>query len=132
MYTYAALYGIARRSGMRPVISANNPLLKLFHLNVTVAQSDRPGRGWVQYVPKHHDRHMNSMAQFDLSPSDVAVIAVHIRRTDLLQHRIQKGILPAGKSYFSHAVAFFNRRFDNKTMYIVCSDDMKWSKVSFV
>ena len=181
MYTYAALYGIARRSGMRPVISANNPLLKLFHLNVTVAQSDRPGRGWVQYVPKHHDRHMKyldsqidvelvgmfngnwalfghvmqdlvqnhfrfreaiqqeadnflrrSMAQFDLSPSDVAVIAVHIRRTDLLQHRIQKGILPAGKSYFSHAVAFFNRRFDNKTMYIVCSDDLKWSKVNFV
>ncbi|KAI0217079.1 hypothetical protein LSAT2_031016, partial [Lamellibrachia satsuma] len=73
-----------------------------------------------------------SMAQFDLSPSDIAVMAVHIRRTYLLQLRIQEGILPAGKSYFSHAIAFLNRRLNNKTMCIVCSDDMKLSKVNFV
>ena len=63
MFIYASLYGIARRNGMLPVISENNPLLKLFHLNVTVVQSDRPGRDWVQYVPKRdkYDQHIKNL-----------------------------------------------------------------------
>ena len=184
MFIYASLYGIARRNGMLPVISENNPLLKLFHLNVTVVQSDRPGRDWVQYVPKRgkYDQHTEyldprvdveivgilscwqyfghvmrdlvqnhflfrkavhqeadnflrrSMTQFNISPYDGAVIAVHIRRTDLVRRRIKDGHLNSipGKAYFSHAVAFFNRFFNNKTMFVVCSDDVDWSKVNFV
>ena len=60
MYTYSALFGIARRNGMHPVISTHNPLLKLFHINVTVVQSDRPGRGWVKFATKRHiyDKHI--------------------------------------------------------------------------
>ena len=44
---------------MHPVISANNPLLNMFQLNVTVVQSDRPGRDWVQCIPDYntYDRH---------------------------------------------------------------------------
>ena len=156
---------------MHPVISANNPLLKLFHLNVTVVQSDRPGRGWVQFFPERYtyDRYteyldpridvelvghfvnwrysghvlrafqqeadnflQRSMALFGPSPPDVAVIAVHIRRTDRITWLIEKGLpnsMP-DRMYFSHVVAFFNRLFDNKTMYVVCSDDVKWSKVN--
>ncbi|KAI0240887.1 Galactoside 2-alpha-L-fucosyltransferase 2, partial [Lamellibrachia satsuma] len=184
MYIFAGLYGIARRNGMHPVISANNPLLNLFQLNVTVVQDDRPGRDWVQYIPFRgtYDRHTeyldprvdtelvgyvtnwqyfehvmrdlvqnhfrfreaiqheadnflrHSMAQFGFSPSDVAVIAVHIRRTDLVRRRIKAGSWNSipDRAYFSHAVAFFNRLFKNKTMYVVCSDDVKWSKVNFV
>ena len=52
MIIYAGLYGIARRNGMHHLISSNNPLLKLFKLNATVVDSDRPGRDWVQYVVK--------------------------------------------------------------------------------
>ena len=183
MYIYAGLYGIARRNGMHHVISANNPLLKLFHLNVTVVQSDRPGRDWVQFVPTYgkYDNHTeyldprvdvelvgilkpwkyyglvmsdllqnhfrfreaiqqeadsflrHSMAQFDVTPSDVVLIAVHIRRTDRVTMYVNDGhehMIP-DRAYFSHAVAFFNRLFDNKTMYVVCSDDLKWSKMNF-
>ena len=183
MYTYSALFGIARRNGMHPVISANNPLLKLFHLNMTVVQSDRPGLGWVQFATKRHiyDKRIEyldpridvefvgtfngnwkyfghvirdllqnhfrfretiqqeadnflrrSMAQFNISSPDVSVIAVHIRRTDLLWYHTKEGNIPARKAYFRHAVVFFNRFFNYKTIYIICSDDMKWSKVNFV
>ncbi|KAI0224443.1 Galactoside 2-alpha-L-fucosyltransferase 1 [Lamellibrachia satsuma] len=184
MYIFAGLYGIARRNGFHPVISAYNPLLTLFQLNVTVVQSDRPGQDWAQYVPENgiYDPHTEyldprinvelvgflaqweyfghvmrdivqnhfrfreaiqqdadrflrrSMAKFHLSPSDVVVIAVHIRRTDLVRRRTKQrrwNDIP-DSAYFSHAVAFFNRLFNKKTMYVVCSDDVEWSKVNFV
>ena len=73
MRIYAALYGIARRNGMRHVVSANNPLLKLFDLKAAVIPVERPGRDWVKYVPEYKG-----------STTDVAIIAVHIRRTDML------------------------------------------------
>ena len=184
MRIYAALYGIARRNGMHHVVSADNPLLKLFDLKAAVIPAERPGRDWVKYVPEFHgyDRHTEyfdpyadielvsffpywpyyqpvmrdvirnhfrfrkdirqeadaflrrSMASFNLSTTDVAVIAVHIRRTDQLA-RLSKEQLAHSTlytTYFSHAIAFFNRLFNNKTMYVVCSDDIKWSKRNFV
>ena len=180
MSIYAGLYGVARRNGMRHVISANNPLLTLFKLNATVVPDDRPGRDWPQYVlgpaydngteyldprtdiemfgffahwryralvlrdlVQNHFRFRDdvqheadaylrrSMAKYHLTPSDVAVIAVHIRRTDYLLRR-KKGDLVSDDAYFSHAVTFFNRLFKNKTMYVVCSDDIEWSKVNFI
>ncbi|KAI0220988.1 Galactoside 2-alpha-L-fucosyltransferase 2, partial [Lamellibrachia satsuma] len=184
MFLYVSLHGIARRNGMHPVISANNLLLKLFDLNVTVVQSNRPGRDWIQFCPDRYryDRRTEyldpridvelvgnlinwrysrnvlryvvqnhfrfretiqqeadnflwrSMSQFGHSPPDVAVIAVHIRRTDRITWLIKRGrpnSMP-DRMYFSHAVAFFNRLFNNKTMFIVCSDDVKWSKVNFI
>ncbi|KAI0224444.1 Galactoside 2-alpha-L-fucosyltransferase 1, partial [Lamellibrachia satsuma] len=75
-----------------------------------------------------------SMAKFNISPSEGAAIAVHIRRTDLVRRRIKEGrsnSIP-GKAYFSHAIAFFNRFLNNKTMFVVCSDDVDWSKENFV
>ena len=50
---------IARRNGMRHVISATNPLLALFRLNATVVQRDRTGQDSFQLVaePKAYDRH---------------------------------------------------------------------------
>ena len=182
MIIYAGLYGIARRNGMHHVISSNNPLLKLFKLNATVVDSDRPGRDWVQYVVKtktydsrteyldprinvelvgyfsqwkyianvmqdllkHHFRLrddiqrqadkflLRSMAKFALTSSDVALIGVHIRRTDLLARREREGNSIPSVSYFRHAAAFFNRLFYNQTMYVVCSDDIQWAKANFV
>ena len=184
MFIYAALYAIARRNGMTHVVSAKNPLLKLFKLNVTVVDSDRPGREWVQYVVntrayderteyldpridlelvgyfhswkytanvmqdllEHHFRLrdviqrqadnflLRSMVKFALTSSDVALIGVHIRRTDLLARREREGRLNAvaSASYFRHAAAFFNRLFNNQTMYVVCSDDIEWAKANFV
>ncbi|MEG7522400.1 MAG: alpha-1,2-fucosyltransferase, partial [Chromatiales bacterium] len=183
MLIYAGLYGVARRNGMRHVISAKNKLLTLFKLNATVVQKARPGQDWVQYVigggydkrteyldprtdvelvgffsdwkyrqhvmrdlVQNHFRFRDaiqqeadkflrhSMTKFHLSPSDVVVIAVHIRRTDLLHRREQEGRTEwiAGGPYFRHAVAFFNRLFKNKTMYVVCSDDIEWAKVNFI
>ena len=183
MYIYAALYGIARRNGMHHVISARNPLLKLFKLNVTVVDSDRPGREWVQYVVntryderteyldpsidvelvgyfrswnyfgnvmqdllQNHfrlrddiqqqadDFLLHSMAKFSLTPSDVALIGVHIRRTDLLAQRENEGSFNSipSVSYYHHAAAFFNRLFNNQAMYVVCSDDIQWAKANFV
>lgn len=75
-----------------------------------------------------------SMAKFNLTLARVAVIAVHIRRTDLLRRRELEGrgnTIP-GTEYYRHAVAFFNRLFFNLTMYVVCSDDIEWAKVNFV
>ncbi|KAK2171817.1 hypothetical protein NP493_1018g00051 [Ridgeia piscesae] len=185
MRMYAALYGIARRNGMRHVISATNPLLPLFRLNATVVKRDRPGQDSVQFVadPNVYDRHTEyfdpridielvgdfsdwkyyghvmrdlmenhfrfretiqrdaesflrrSLRTFNLSPSDVAVIAVHIRRgekTGILREKGGDRDSAPGKAYFRHAVAFFNRLFNNKTMYVVCSNDMAWAKVNFV
>ena len=183
MAIYAGLYSVARRNGMRHVISANNPLLSLFKLNATVVPEVRPGLDWPQYVlgngydkateyldprtdvelfgflshwryhtlvmrdlVQNHFRFRDdirheadaylrrSMAKYDLKPSDVAVIAVHIRRTDLLHRREKAGQTEsiADEAYFRHAMAFFNRLFKNKTMYVVCSDDIKWSKVNFI
>ena len=184
MFIYAGLYGIARRNGMHHVISAKNPLLKLFKLDVTVVDSDRPGREWVQYVIKttgyderteyldpridvelvgflqawnyignvmqdllqHHfrlrddiqrqadDFLLHSMAKFALTPSDVALIGVHIRRTDLVARREREGrssSIPS-VSYYRHAAVFFNRLFYNQTLYVVCSDDIEWAKANFV
>ena len=171
------------REGMA-VISAKNPLLKLFKLNVTVVNSDRPGRKWAQYVLinsdydkrteyldmrndvelvcylhnwkyfgnvmqdllQHHfrlrddiQRHADnflshSMAKFALTPSDVALVGVHIRRTDLMAKQKRQGRFNAipTVTYFCHAVAFFNRLFNNHTMYVVCSDDIQWAKANFV
>ena len=183
MAIYAGLYGVARRNGMRHVISASNPLLTLFKLNATVVPEDRPGREWPQYVlgnaydngteyfdprtdvemygfftgwrycalvlrdlVQNHFRFRDevqreadaylrrSMAKYHLKPSDVALIAVHIRRTDLLRRREKDGQTAsiAGQAYFRHAVTFFNRLFKNKTMYVVCSDDVEWAKVNFI
>ena len=185
MRMYAAMYGIARRNGMRHVISATNPLLTLFRLNATVVQRDRPGEDWVQFVaePDTYDRHTEyfdprndvelvgdfsnwkyyghvmrdlvanhfrfreavqrgaesflrrTLRTFNLSPSDVAVIAVHIRRGEKTGPLHEKGgdrDSAPGKAYFRHAVAFFNRLYNNKTMYVVCSNDITWSKVNFV
>ena len=184
MFIYAGLYGIAQRNGMYHVISAMNPLLKLFKLNVTVVDSDRPGRKSAQYVLKmfdydkrteyldprndvelvcyfrnwkyianvmqdllqHHFRLrddiqrqadnflLHSMAKFALTPSDVALIGVHIRRTDLLAKQKRAGRFDSipSVSYFRHAVAFFDRLFNNQTMYVVCSDDIQWAKANFV
>ena len=184
MTIYAGLYGIARRNGMHHVISSKNPLLKLFKLNATVVDSDRPGRDWVQYVVKtktydsrteyldprinvelvgycghwkyianvmqdllkHHFRLrddiqrqadnflLRSMAKFALTSSDVALIGIHIRRTDLLARREREGRLAQtpSVSYYRHAAAFFNRLFYNQTMYVVCSDDIEWAKANIV
>ena len=184
MIIYAGLYGIARRNGMHHVISSNNPLLKLFKLNATVSDSDRPGRDWVQYVvkTKTYDRRTEyldprinvelvgycgqweyianvmqdllknhfrlrddiqrqadnflrrSMAKFALTSSDVALIGVHIRRTDLLARREREGNFNSipSVSFYRHAAAFFNRLFYNQTLYVVCSDDIEWAKANFV
>ena len=185
MRIYAALYGIARRNGMHHVVSANNPLLKLFDLKAAVIPVERPGRDWVKYVPefKGYDRHTEyfdpyadielvsffvtgwtyyqpvmrdlirnhfrfrreirqeadaflrrSMASFNLSTADVAIIGVHIRRTDQLARLTKEQLAHSTlyTTYFGHAIAFFNRLFNNKTMYVVCSDDIKWSKENFV
>ena len=166
---------------MRHVVSANNPLLKLFDLKAAVIPVERPGRDWVKYVPEYkgYDRHTEyfdpyadielvsyfenwqycqpvmrdlirnhfrfrreirleadaflrrSMESFKLSTTDVAIIAVHIRRTDMLSKE-QPAHSTLYTTYFSHAIAFFNRLFNNKTMYVVCSDDIKWSEKNFV
>ena len=184
MRIYAALYGIARRNGMRHVVSAHNPLLQLFDLKAAVIPTERPGRDWVKYVPELHryDRHTEyfdpyadielvsffaswpyfqpvmrdvirnhfrfrkeirqeadaflrrSMASFNLSTTDVTVIAVHIRRTDQLARLTKEQLANSTlyTTYFSHAIAFYNRLFNNNTMYVVCSDDIKWSEKNFV
>ena len=182
MIIYAGLYGIARRNGMHHVISSKNPLLKLFKLNATVVDNDRPGRDWVQYVvkTKTYDRRteyldprinvelvgycgqweyianvmqdllknhfrlrddiqrqadnfmLRSMAKFALTSSNVALIGVHIRRTDLLARRERQGNSIPSVSFYRHAAAFFNRLFYNQTMFVVCSDDIEWAKANFV
>ena len=181
MNIYAGLYAIARRNGMRHVIYADNPLLKLFRLNATVLRGNEPGHRWVQYFLKgrydQYTEHLNprvdlelvgyfnnlkyykyvmpdlvqnhfrfresilreaddflrrSIAGFNISTSDVAVIAVHIRRTDMLRIRVNAGHNVAGRDYLRHAVSFFNRLFKNKTMYVVCSDDPVWAMGNFV
>ena len=184
MRIYAALYGIARRNGMRHVVSANNPLLKLFDLKADVIPVERPGRDWVKYVPefKGYDRHTEyfdphadielvsyfeswqycqpvmrdlirnhfrfrqeirlkadaflrrSLESFKLSMTDVAIIAVHIRRTDRLSRFTDEQLAQSTlyTTYFGHAIAFFNRLFNNNTMYVVCSDDIEWSEKNFV
>jgi len=183
MNIYAGLYAIARRNGMRHVIYADNPLLKLFRLNTTVLRGNVPDHRWVRYVVKRgydqYTEHLNprvdmelvgyfnhlkyykhvirdlaqnhfrfldailreaddflrrSIAGFNVSTSDVAVIAVHIRRTDMLRIKVNagQGADVAGRDYFRHAVSFFNSLFKNKTMYVVCSDDLVWAMGNFV
>ena len=183
MNIYAGLYAIARRNGMRHVIYADNPLLKLFRLNATVLRGNDPDHRWVRYVVKRgydqYTEHLNprvdvelvgyfnnlkyykhvfrdlvqnhfrfhksilreaddflrrSIARFNISTSQVAVIGVHIRRTDMLHIRVKAGRSAdvAGRDYLRHAVSFFNSLFKNKTMYVVCSDDLVWAMRNFV
>ena len=70
MNIYAGLYGIARRNGMRHVIYADNPLLKLFRLNATVLRGNDPDHRWVRYVVKRgydqYTEHLNPHVDVEL------------------------------------------------------------------
>lgn len=61
-------------------------------------------------------------------------IAVHIRRGDFLTEKFKKfGYTVADKNYLKNATAYFEEKFSDKSIhYIVCSDDIAWSKDNFI
>ncbi|OWF40075.1 galactoside 2-alpha-L-fucosyltransferase 2-like [Mizuhopecten yessoensis] len=62
------------------------------------------------------------------SRSNVTLIGVHIRRGDLVNHTF--GYMVASKSYLQKSVNYFQSKELRNVIYIICSNDMKWSKES--
>ena len=56
------------------------------------------------------------------------LIGVHVRRTDMMTKGSQEiGRIVASKQYITKAMTFFRTRCNN-THFIICSDDMRWSR----
>ncbi|OWF40076.1 Galactoside 2-alpha-L-fucosyltransferase 2 [Mizuhopecten yessoensis] len=62
------------------------------------------------------------------SRSNVTLIGVHIRRADLVNHTF--GYMVASKSYLQKSVNYFQSKELRNVIYIIGSNDMKWSKKS--
>ena len=54
-----------------------------------------------------------------------ALIAVHVRRGDMLKHPFT--IVPS-QSYFSKAMTYFRNKYRNRAIFIVVTNDWKWTK----
>lgn len=56
------------------------------------------------------------------------IIGIHVRRGDYLSsYERRQGRLVADRDYIKNAIKYFQARFKN-CHFVVCSDDMKWSK----
>ncbi|OWF40074.1 galactoside 2-alpha-L-fucosyltransferase 2-like isoform X2 [Mizuhopecten yessoensis] len=60
------------------------------------------------------------------SRSNVTLIGVHVRRGDLVNHRF--GYMVASEDYLKKAVDYFKSKGYTNPLFIICSNDMKWTK----
>ena len=61
-------------------------------------------------------------------PSNVVFVGIHIRRGDMLDlDNFDQGYTVAPPSYLDMAMGFFEARYEH-LIFIVCSDDIEWSK----
>ncbi|XP_062585390.1 galactoside 2-alpha-L-fucosyltransferase Sec1-like [Saccostrea cucullata] len=67
------------------------------------------------------------LKKFNTSRENVTLIAVHVRRGDMVNHGF--GYLVATKEYFAKAVQLFTSY--SSPIFIVCSNDLSWSKANF-
>ncbi|XP_069122775.1 galactoside alpha-(1,2)-fucosyltransferase 2-like isoform X2 [Argopecten irradians] len=61
-----------------------------------------------------------------VSRSNVTLIGVHVRRGDLVNHKF--GYMVASESYLKKAVNYFLSKGFKNPLFIICSNDMKWTK----
>ncbi|XP_060071689.1 galactoside alpha-(1,2)-fucosyltransferase 2-like [Ylistrum balloti] len=57
---------------------------------------------------------------------NVTLVGVHIRRGDLVNHKF--GYRVASESYLQKSVDYFQAKRLKNIIYIICSNDVKWSK----
>ncbi|XP_061181126.1 galactoside 2-alpha-L-fucosyltransferase Sec1-like [Saccostrea echinata] len=67
------------------------------------------------------------LKNYNTSRENVTLIAVHVRRGDMVNHAF--GYLVATKEYFAKAVQLFSNY--SSPIFIVCSNDLGWSKANF-
>ena len=65
------------------------------------------------------------------STHNVTLVGVHIRRGNMLDELNTKaGFAVATKEYLENAVKFFISKHFKNVIFVVCTDDMEWSKVN--
>ena len=52
-------------------------------------------------------------------------VAVHVRRGNMMKH---KHTVVPGRSYFTNAIAYFQKKFSKDVIFIVLTNDIGWSK----
>ena len=182
MYQLAALFSIAARHNMTPVISKRWAISNIFKLHdVLIVDENRPGTGWskfiedpdyrydvrTRYLDSRKDIELNGhfssykytqdvgdhiiLDQFQIKDdilaeadrflrnasipasvahyilSDFVYVGIHIRRGDMYQ---SKYIATPNETFYQLAMNYFAERFPDRVIFVVCSDDIAWSKAS--
>ncbi|CAH1784091.1 unnamed protein product [Owenia fusiformis] len=74
------------------------------------------------------DQHRNMNQTSDLNVSNIILVGIHIRRTDMAKaSENRRGYLTAPKEYFQNAMQYFRNKH-RYVRFIVCTDDIKWAK----
>ncbi|CAH1789654.1 unnamed protein product [Owenia fusiformis] len=63
------------------------------------------------------------------SESNAIVVGIHVRRTNMVSPAsLSKGQVDTNTTYIKNAMKWFSKNYPkNEILFIVCSDDMKWS-----
>ncbi|KAL7646123.1 UNVERIFIED_CONTAM: hypothetical protein RMT77_003024 [Armadillidium vulgare] len=71
-----------------------------------------------------------SLKDKKLNLSDITLIGVHIRRSDYLNYVRNTKVVYHTEAFFKNAIEFYRRNCNN-AVFVVVSDDLKWSKERF-
>ena len=62
-------------------------------------------------------------------PPGIVYVGIHVRRGDLAAYNY---IRAPDVGYFNRAMKYFTDRFKDKVIFVVCSEDMKWSRANII
>ena len=180
LYQFAAMYSLAIRHNMTPVMSRHCSVAKMFKVQgVKLVDEEAPGAQWAKFIQSpdynydgrtryldssknirlcgffqsHHyirdigdaaileqlqikDNILDSADHFirnesrealgvDVIVSDLVYVGIHIRRGDLGSYSY---IQPPTETFFKNAMTYYTQRFQDKVVFLVCTQDMKWAK----
>ena len=120
--SYIYLYGFFQN--LRYFSDHIHELKKHFLINaIYKKQSESFMQGLREHIAKERIHQLNEQNLSD--NSHFVFVCIHVRRGDMLR---SKHVNIPGTSYFNHSMAYFRKRYGANVLFVVTTDDLRWSK----